>query len=262
MAVLHNNLFIFTDYTTGIWSNTISYITNNNNLSTTFPWKKNTSYDFDYGIADPDSLDVDFGMLVWLGQNRNGLVQFVTSNGQSPTPISTQAVNVLIQNIANLTATSSLLSFDTVGFLYQYEDTRFYRVSVGNYSDYQTLDDLSLAVCLEYNFETQTWHRCIELNGQRNRIEQHEFFANKHLVTVDGQTCIYDMSGQYYFNELQDTTGTSPNGFIAYPFRYENITPIISESDYSEFITKYIQIDFVWGDMTASYSTGAYNKIA
>ena len=38
--------------------------------------------------------------------------------------------------------------------------------------------------------------------------------------------------------------------FLAYPFRYENVTPIISEDDYSEFITEYIEIDFVYGDGT------------
>ena len=259
MAVLHNILYIFTDYTTGNWSNTVSTFTTvvqGVQTTTTFPWKKNTSYDFDYGIADPDSLDVDFGMLVWLGQNRNGLVTFLSSNGQSPQPISTQAVNTLIQAIATNAGTAALLTLDTVGFLYQYEDTKFYRVSIGPYISYKTLDRISYSECLEYNFETQSWHRCIELNGQRSLVEQHEFFANKHIVTCETQTALYDMAGIYYFNETQDPS--VPGGFLANPFRYEAITSIIYEQDYSEFLTKYIQIDFVWGNGTASFSTGPY----
>lgn len=255
MAVLHNNLYIFTDYTTGIWSNTISAITTAA-ATTTFPWKKNTSYDFDFGIADPNSLDTDFGMMVWLGQNRNGLVTFLSSTGQSVKAISSQAINVLLQRIANNSGSVGLLNLDTEGFLYQYEDSVFYRASIGAYVDYQTLDRVTDAQTIEFNFDTESWHRCIELNGERNRVEQHEFFANKHLVSVQGQTCLYDMSGQYYFNELQDTS--SPTGFQAYPFRYENITGIIAEEDYAEFKTNWVQIDFVWGDQTFSFSDSAY----
>ncbi len=261
IAVLHQQVYFFTDYTTGIWSNTPSVFTSAT-TTTTFPWKKNTSYDFDFGIADPNSIDVDFGMMVFLAQNRNGLVTFVSSNGQSITPISSQAINVLIQRIANASVTQSLLQNDVNGFLYQYEDTVFYRASVGAYMDYQTLDDASFSKTVEYNFNTQTWHLCIELNGQRNIIEQHEFFNNKHIVIAQDQTCLYDMSGTYYFNELQAVDSNDnlvvPPSWIAYPFRYENITPIISEPDYSEFITDYVQIDFVWGDHTFSYANPFY----
>lgn len=261
MAVLHQQLYIFTDYTTGIWSNTPSVFVATD-LTSIFPWKKNTSYDFDFGIADPNSIDVDFGVLVWLAQNRNGLVTFMSSNGQTPQPISSQAINVLIQKIANASTSEGFLNTNTNGFLYQYEDNVFYRASIGDYIDYQTLDNASFAKTVEYNFNTNTWHLCTELNTQRNIIEQHEFFNNKHIVIAQGQTCLYDMSGQYYFNETQivDSNGelVVPYMWLANPFRYENITPIISEPDYSEFITDYVQIDFVWGDHTFSYANPFY----
>lgn len=259
MAVLYNNLFIFTDFTTGVWSNTFSYFSSTD-ITSAFPFKKNTSYNLDYGIADPNSLDVDFGMMVWLGKNRSGLVTFLMSNGQSATPISTQALNTLLQRIANESGINSLLQLDTVGFLYQYEDTVFYRVSIGPYVNYQTLDRDSLSVTMEYGFDTKTWHRCIELNGERNIVEEHEFFANMHIVSCEGETALYNMSGQFYYNEIRNPLQTNPqatDAFIAYPFRYENVTPPIFESDYSEFITDYVQIDFVWGEGTFSYSEGA-----
>lgn len=266
-AVLQNQLFLFTDYSTGIWSNNPSVFNSGTGETTTFPWRKNTSFQFNYGIADPDSLDVDFGMMTWLAKNRNGLVTFVMSNGQSPQPISTQAINVLLQKIANSGPVQTLLDIDTVGFLYQYENTIFYRVSIGPYVDYNTLDDASLSICLEYNFNTQTWSRAIEANGQRNRIEEHVFFNNKHLVTAEQQTCIFEMSGGVYYNELQnpDPNITNPQdslAFLAYPLRYENTTKIISEDDYSEFITDYIEIDFVYGDSTyISWGNGFANTV-
>lgn len=249
-AVLQNQLYLFTDYSTGIWSNNPS-VFNSGSTTTTFPWRKNTSFQFNFGIADPDSLDVDFGMMVWLAQNRNGLVSFMVSNGQNPKPISTKAINTVLQRIANSPLNAPLLNNDAVGFLYQYEDTIFYRCSIGPYIDYKTLDNDSLSVSFEYNFDAQKWSRVIEVNGQRNRIEEHEFFNNKHLVTVLGQNTIFEMAGNIYFNELRnplEDDEQAPNAYLAYPMRYENITPIISEPDYSEFITDYIEIDFVYGD--------------
>jgi len=260
MAVLQNQLFIFTDYTTGKWSNTPSLFEN-----ASFPWRKNTSFEMNFGIADPDSIDTDFGMMCWLGQNRNGLVTFMTSNGDSPTSIANQAVNVLIQSVANSATLQPLLTLDTVGFLYQYENMVFYRVSLGPYIDYQSLDRASYATCLEYSFATQTWHRCVELNGQRNRIEQHEFFNNKHLVSVSGENTIYQMAGNIYFNELRNPVEPdvqSDFAYLAYPMRYEMVTPIVSEPDYSEFITDYIEIDFVYGDSTyISWDNGFANTV-
>ena len=249
MKVLQNQLYIFTDFTTGIWSNNPSTFSSGSAV-TIFPWRKNTSFQFNYGISDPNSIDVDFGMMVWLTKNRNGLPTFVMSNGQSPVPISTKAISVLIQNIANAQVTSNLLQNNTIGFLYQYEDTIFYRVSIGAYLDYKTIDDASNAVCLEYNFETKSWHRVTELNGQRSLVEDHEFFNNKHVVIARTQKALYEMSGKYYYNELINPDAVysqDPNYFFAYPFRYENTTPIIAEDDYSEFITDYVEIDFVYG---------------
>lgn len=259
MAVLQNQLYIFTDFNTGIWSNTPGQFDN-----AAFPWRKNTSFEFNYGIADPDSLDTDFGMLTWLAKNRNGLVTFMTSSGQSPIPIATQAINVFLQQIANAPFVQPLLNTDVVGFLYQYEDTIFYRATIGPFVDFQTVDNASLSVAFEYNFSTKTWQRVIEVNGQRNRIVEHEFFNNKHLVTVEDQTCLFDMSGSVYFNELQNPLATGPQdplAFLAYPLRYELVTPIISQKDYSEFITDYIEIDFVYGNGDYIKSSSFANTI-
>lgn len=243
-AVLKNNLYIFTDYTTGIWSNTPSSVfTGAGNVQ--FPWKKNTSYDWDYGIADPLSLDTDFGMITWLAQNRNGLVQFMSSNGQAPEKISTQAINTLLQQGVNMGQTLPFLTENANGFMYQYEDTIFYRVSAGETLNNDGTPESKSASCIEFNFDTKTWHRCIELDGTRNLILDHIFFASKHIVTVIGQTMLYEMAGNIYINET--SIPTTPVTFQANPMRYEMITPIISEEDYSEFKTYYVEIDFVWG---------------
>lgn len=256
MGVLHNQLYIFCDFTTDIWSNIPSVFTVGA-TTTTFPWKLNSSYNWDYGIADPFSLDIDFGRMTWLAKNTSGLITFMTSNGQQPEPISTEAINVLLQNSTSVEFDSPFVGGNSDGFLYQYENTIFYRISAGPYINYGELDvdtssesnDTS-ANALEYNFSTQTWARVIELNGERNRIQKHVFFNNTHLVTVLGDGAIYEMAGNIYYNELRtpDTAASDANAFSKYPMRYELVTPQIYEQDYSEFLTDYIEIDFVFGD--------------
>jgi hypothetical protein len=259
MAVNKNILYIFTDYTTGIWANITSTITAPDGSTSSFPFKKNTSDQFQYGMGDPLSLSVDFGFMVWLGQNQSGLIQVVLSNGQSPIPISDKAIDVLFQQSSEFSDSgiSPFVEFDADGFLYQYENTIFYRLSAGNYQGFKTLDNLQQANCIEYNFDTKTWHRGIELNGERNRIQKHIYFNNRHIVSVQGDNTAYEMAGNFYTNEIRNPSQSDPqalDAYIANPFRYERITPIISEEDYGEFDTMWVQIDFVWGDQTFIYS--------
>jgi hypothetical protein len=259
LGVLHNQLYIFCDFVTDVWMNIPTQF-----LGVTFPFKLNTSYNFDYGIADPYSLDIDFGMMVWLAQNRNGLVSFMASLGQQPEDISTQAINVLLQNSANAEQDdlSPFLEKTSDGFLYQFENSVFYRVSAGAYLAYGQLDIEDSANCIEFNFNTKSWHRCIELNGERNRIQKHVYFNNKHLVTVSGDGAIYEMAGDIYSNELRtpDTDAQAANAFTLYPMRYELVTKQIFQPDYSEFITDYVEIDFVFGDRTFYKSSAPFDN--
>jgi len=249
-GVLHAQLYVFTSFTTDIWANIPTQLTVGS-VTVEFPWKKNTSYNWDYGIADPNTLSIDFGRMVWLAQNKNGLVSFMASNGQSPEDISSQAVNVLLEK-GTQGALSPFVAQTASGFLYQYENTIFYRVSAGEYRNFGLLDEDENANSIEYNFETKTWSRVIELNGERNRIQKHVYFNNKHLVTVQNDPAIYEMAGNIYYNELRNPNADrqADNAFLKYPMRYELVTSHIFEPDYSEFIDDYVEIDFVFGNQT------------
>lgn len=251
-AVLHNQLYIMCDFTTDVWANIPTRITVAGSVSE-FPWKLNSSYNFDFGIADPNSLSVDFGIMVWLARNANGLVSFVMSDGQAPKDISSQAVNVLLENSANQNETSPFLTSEVNGFLYQYENTVFYRVSAGQYYDFGDLDIISNANAIEYNFDTQTWSRVIELNGERNRIKKHVYFSGRHLVTVQDDPAVYQMAGNIYHNELRNPNqpdAQADDAFLKYPMRYELTTKQLFLPQYAEFADEYIEIDFVFGNKT------------
>ena len=251
-AVLHNQLYIMCDFTTDVWANIATQITVAG-VTREFPWKINSSYNFDYGISDPESLSVDFGMMSWLAKNSNGLVSFMVSNGQAPQDISSQAINVLLENSRQDAGLSPFLTKRVQGFLYQYENTVFYRATAGDFIDFGDLDVGDEAYSVEYNFETKTWGRCIELNGERNRIQKHVYFNNQHLVIVQGDEAIYEMAGNIYHNELRNSSQPdiqAADAFLKFPMRYELVTQQIFLPDYSEFMDEYVEIDFVFGNKT------------
>lgn len=247
IGILNNQMYIFTDFDVDIWSNIPTFLRVGTAVQE-FPFKLSSAYGWNVGISDPHSLSIDFGFMVWLARNRSGLVTFMMSDGRSPQSISTQAINVLLESQVQTNGLSPFLSQQTRGFLYQWENSIFYRVTAGKFLSFGKLDLEDSANSLEYNFNTKKWHRCTELNGERNKISQHIYFNNKHFVIVETQTAIYEMRGDLYTNELQDVT--NPEIFKTLPFRYELTTPQIWEQDYSEFITDYLEIDFVYGDRT------------
>jgi hypothetical protein len=258
LAVLHQQLYILCDFVTDVWANIITQI-EVAGVVREFPFKLNSSYNFDYGIQDPQSLNVDFGMMTWLARNANGLVSFMTSDGKAPQDISSQAINVLLENSTHPDVLSPFLNTDVIGFLYQYENTIFYRVSTGRFINLGELDISDSEETLEYNFANKTWARCIEVNGERNRIKKHVYFNNTHIVTVEDDRALYQMAGNIYYNELINPAQPdiqAVDAFLKYPMRYELVTQQIFLPDYSEFMDEYVEIDFVFGNKTF-YKTNA-----
>ena len=186
------------------------------------------------------------------------------SSGGQPERISNSAIDALLQRYTNKLGINNPFLVDNAnGFLYQYENTIFYRMSGGDYTGTGLLDQESTANCIEYSFESNEWHRSIEVNGERNRIQLHVYFNFMHIVSLTGDNTLYNMSGQYYYNEVRNTSQKNPqalDAYLAYPFRYERITPIIFEEDYSEFETEYAQIDFVFGDSNINYSNSPFQN--
>jgi hypothetical protein len=199
--------------------------------------------------------------MAWVAQNSEGLIQPMISLGAQPIPISTQAVDTLFQRLLNDAEGHPLEgTLNAKGFLYSYENILFYRIVVGNYFETELVDYITDSVSIEYNFSVKEWHRLIEANGGRNRIQQHVYFGGRHLVTVQGDSTVYQM-GAYYTNDITNPLQTSPllpNAYLTLPMRYERVTPMISEDDYMEFVTEYVEIDFVFGETPFVRQDGNY----
>jgi hypothetical protein len=260
-GIINNTLYMFCDYVTAPWSNIPSAFISYGGIETDFPWKNNAAYNWNYGIADAKTFSSDGNIMCWLGQTREGLIQTMTSSGQQPQPISTEAIDVLIQRIVNFIANQTApFDLNANGFLYEYENTMFYRLSLGQYLDTELVDYHTSATSIEYNFNTQTWHRCIEVNGQRNRIQRHVYFGNRHFVTVQDDVTVYEMSA-FYTNDITNPLqgdSQAPDAYITEPFRYERVTPLISTEDYMEQITRYVEVDMVFGETPFVRVNGPY----
>ena len=261
MGVLNAQLYIFSDFITGVWANSPAVFSGTNAY---FPWKTNTTYNWNFGIANAKSLDIDFGYIAFLAQNSDGLLQFMISIGGQPEKISNDSIDVLLQRYTNKFGSNNpFLVRNSDGFLYQYENKIYYRMSGGDYVNYQLLDQEQNANSIEYNFENKIWQRCIELNGNRCRIQKHIYFNSKHLVTIAGDSTIYEMSGAFYVNEVRNPAQSDPqqsDAYLMYPMRYERVTPIISEFDYAEFETEYVEIDFVFGESNLNFSLAPFDN--
>lgn len=264
-AVNYNVLYIFTDYVTAPWYNIPSTLIGAGGEQTTFPWKNNEATNWPYGLADSETLSVDSGVLFWLGKNSGGLTQPLISVGGQPKPISTEAIDTLIQRILNATIhTSTTASLNAQGFLYSYENSLKARLSFGTYEDTQLVDYVMNAVSLEYDFVTESWTRVIEANGQRCRVQRHIYFGNRHLVSVQGDNTVYEMSGDIYTNDIKNPAQSNPqaaNAYLRLPMRYERVTPVIfDETDNGESVNQYVEIDFVFGDTRLVRQNGAYQN--
>jgi len=265
-AVKDNTLYIFTAFSIGIWSDTPSAVTDDTGTTTTFPFKKNSSAQCNVGLADnaANTVDTSFDYIAWLGQYKNGLVQPMRMKGNTPEVMQGEAMDVLLQRLTNRQKLSPNNTIIYDGFLYEYENRIFYRLSGGLFDPTGFLDKITDSFSTQFNFRLEKWSRCAELNGGRSRIRKHLYFANRHLVTVLGDGTVYDMAGQYYVNERRNPAQANAQAIDAYivePFRQEAVTPLINVDHFepddvtnSEFETQYVEIDFVFGESFINYS--------
>ncbi|HXR80824.1 MAG TPA: hypothetical protein VN763_07900, partial [Saprospiraceae bacterium] len=90
-GVVNSTLYMFTDFNVDIWNEIVSQLVPAGQTApVTFPWKKNTTYDWGFGMADPMSLDVSFNRMTWVVQNKDGLFQVMTSQGGMPEKLSSK----------------------------------------------------------------------------------------------------------------------------------------------------------------------------
>jgi hypothetical protein len=172
-------LWCFGENTTELFSNT---------GASDFPFEKISNGDFDIGILSPYSAQAIGRSIFWLGQDAYGKGIVYETSSINPRPISTPAIDILIQAASN--------PEDIVSWVYQEKGHTFYILTGGG---------LETSLC--YNITNKMWHERAFTNPEGN-FEPHR---GQCCVFAFGQQIVGDReNGNLY---TMDMDIYSDNGF-------------------------------------------------
>jgi hypothetical protein len=162
-----------------------------------FPFAPTQGEFMESGCVAPFSARRLENTLFWLGQNDDGQGLVWALDGVAPKIVSTPAISRLIQGSGNvLTGISSHDLRLSVAFAYQEDSHRYYCLQVPN-----------CQWMLVYDLLTDRWHKRAQWNSTaltwlQGRPQCHMFFAGRHLVGDRLTGTIYEMSLDYFDEEL------------------------------------------------------------
>jgi hypothetical protein len=235
VGVVNERLFFFKNTSTEIWYNA--------GLSS-FPFRKDTNLNFNFGCNSTASISSDYGYLFWHSQDKSGPASIMMSQGNTPEIISNQAVEDLISKFTNPT--------DVQCYIYKDQSHIFYVSS-------WTTDDVTLV----YDVRTKQWHRMAMVGKSTNPADPfatktrhlsscHAYFNNTHYVGSYKNSILYSMSRSY-----PDNAGD--------PIVRERKTRPFYLSGYTQAQINKIQTDVQpgVGDVTGIYTNpGAYLSLS
>jgi len=135
-----------------------------------FPYKKNQSFNLDYGCVNPSTIATLGELVVWVGQNeKSGLVIMYTT-GQDIVPLDIDGIDYRLANIK-----FPKLSY---GFMFKQDGHTFYIVTF-----YEPSDNVTYM----YDFKKSKFYTLTD--------EQFNYFIAKHAVFFNNT---------YYFNSIND----------------------------------------------------------
>ncbi len=150
-----------------------------------FPYKKNATYDIDYGCLNPSTIASLKDVVVWIAVNEQSGPVLMIANGNSITPISTDGID---SQLAQLTAPENC-----TGFLYQQDGHLIYQFTF-------ITDNISYA----YDFDSKLFFSVSDETLNYHIARQVVFFNNHYyFVSLKGGN-LYDFSTSYTNAQYSD----------------------------------------------------------
>ncbi len=154
----------------------------------------------DLGFSQRDGAEIEMGLaaahsfarinnaVFWLGRDEHGQGQVFQALEFQPKIISTDAITEAINSYSDIS--------DAIGFTYQFENHNFYELTFPS-ADVTWLFDSSNP---ENPWSERKSYRTVGSKRVlgRHRIQNHAFFANKHLVGDFENGKIYEMSREFF----------------------------------------------------------------
>lgn len=190
VGVVNERLFFFKDTSTEVWWNP---------GAADFPLRKDTNLNFNYGCLSEDSIDSQYGYLLWLSQDKSGPASVMMTTGYVPQRVSTKAIE---STIAKFTKPD-----DVIAYIYKDEGRIFY-VMNWTTDDYTLVLDVESA---ELDPNNPLWHRMemlpkppLEGNPNYSKTRHvgncHAYFNNVHYVGSYKEPILYSFSRSYADN--------------------------------------------------------------
>lgn len=140
-----------------------------------FPYQRTSSFNIDYGCANPASIGTGEGFVAWVGINERSGAVIMYSTGGAPQQISTDGINFKLEQLTDPT--------DCAGFIYKQDGHVFYQIT------FRT-DNVTYV----YDFNTQKFFTMTDKNMDIHIAKDVAYFDNDfHFVSfVDGN--LYKMN--------------------------------------------------------------------
>lgn len=170
-------LWLFGTNTIEVWQNT------GGSAASSFPFSRINGGTLNVGLEAIYSVRHTDNSLFWLGRDEYGRAFTYRTNGLSPVRISTEAIELKMQEASSL--------LNVTAYVYQEQGHLFYILTGGQ-----------LETTWVYDITTGLWHERAFLNSEGN-FEQHlasccTFAFNKQLVGDRRNGKVYEMSMDYY----------------------------------------------------------------
>jgi len=186
-VVLARQLFVFGQTFAEPWYD-IGY--------TLFPYQRTNYYTIDYGTISPSTIDVGFGLMVWLGSNEKTGISIMASTGGIPEKISNDGLDFVFSNLKS--------PQDSYGFLFREAGHVFYVLTF-------TKDNLTYV----YDFNTKMFFTLTDKSMNHHPARRITFFNGSYYFVSFNDGNIYKISSTIYTSGDHET----PRFRILKPFR-------------------------------------------
>ena len=210
VKTLHRRLFVFSQFFTEVWENA---------GQADFPLRRNNSLLMEYGTTSIGSVYVNFDILMFFAQSRDGVGSIMKVTGTQSIPVSTQALDYQLQTYDN--------PQDCRAILYKENGLIFYRLNF-------TQDNHTWVYNVTQSSpEHQMWHEEEMLDGSRHVAQIHIFFQEDNYFGSYKNGILYSVSQNYLDNNgeaIKRLRITSP--FISGTYNYKLIHRLMIDAQH------------------------------
>ena len=171
-----------------------------------FPFVRDNSILYGFGLASIASLAGNEDVLLWVSKTKQGSSYIMMTDGGEVRKVSTPAIDLLLQQISRRGGVNTTGLSDGAASIMEINGQIFYILSFtgGNST-------------LLYNITTDKWSLLSMLDGSRYYGQYHTYFNNRHYIGSFNSPNLYEVSRNYFTNNGEAMKFTRISKIIGSP---------------------------------------------